>query len=45
MLRLVKDHAGLARLKLVGQWKIQQQLEIAATAFSLVRLRKLAPQS
>ncbi|MFO1007553.1 MAG: transposase [Planctomycetaceae bacterium] len=41
----LKTIAGLARLKLVGQWKIQQQLELAATAFNLVRLRKLAPQS
>ncbi|MFO1005154.1 MAG: IS5 family transposase [Planctomycetaceae bacterium] len=39
----LKTIAGLARLKLVGHWKIQQQLELSAAAFNLVRLRKLLP--
>ena len=39
----LKTIAGLARLRHVGQWKIEQQLELAAAAFNLIRLRKLAP--
>lgn len=36
-----KTIAALARTRLVGRWKITQQLEIAAAAYNLVRLRKL----
>lgn len=38
-----KTIAGLDKLKHVGQWKIQQQLELAGAAFNLIRLRKQAP--
>ena len=38
-----KTIAGLDKLRHVGQWKIQQQLELAGAAFNLIRLRKLAP--
>ncbi len=37
----IKTIAGLARTKLVGRWKIRQQLELAAAAYNLVRLIKL----
>ena len=37
----VKTVAGLARTKLVGRWKLTQQLQLAAAAYNLVRLRKL----
>lgn len=36
-----KTVAGLARTRLVGRWKIQQQLELASAAFNLVRMSKL----
>jgi transposase len=39
----MKTVAGLARTRLVGRWKIRQQLELAAAAYNLVRLRKLLP--
>jgi hypothetical protein len=39
----LKTIAGLDKLKHVGQWKIQQQLELAGAASHLIRMRKLAP--
>lgn len=39
----LKGVAGLGRSRLVGRWKLQQALELAAAAYNLVRLRKLAP--
>ena len=36
-----KTIAGLRRLKHVGQWKIKQQVELTAAAYSLVRMRRL----
>jgi hypothetical protein len=39
----LKSIAGLDRSRTVGRWKLQQMLEIGATAFNLVRLRKLKP--
>ena len=36
-----KSIAGLGRARHVGRWKIKQQLELAAAAYNLVRLRKL----
>jgi transposase len=38
-----KTIAGLDKLRHVGHWKIQQQLELAGAAFNLIRLRKLSP--
>jgi transposase len=38
----VKTVAGLARTRLIGRWKLQQQLHLAAAAYNLVRLRRLA---
>ena len=38
-----KGVAGMGRSRLVGRWKLQQTLELAAAAYNLVRLRKLAP--
>jgi hypothetical protein len=38
----VKTVAGQARTKLVGRWKIVQQMKLAAAAYKLVRMRKLA---
>ena len=32
-----------ARSRPVGRWKITQQMELAAAAFNLVRMRKLLP--
>jgi transposase len=37
----IKTVAGLYRTRLVGRWKIKQQLELAAAAYNLVRMRKL----
>ncbi len=37
----LKTVAGLARTRLVGRWKISQQLHLAAAAFNLVRMRAL----
>lgn len=37
----IKTVAGLVRTRLVGRWKIRQQMHLAAAAFNLVRLRKL----
>jgi len=39
----LKGVAGAGRSRLVGRWKLQQTLELAAAAYNLVRLRKLAP--
>lgn len=36
-----KTVAGLARTKLVGRWKLGQELYIAATAWNLLRLTKI----
>ena len=38
----LKTVANLYRTRLVGHWKIKQQLQLAAAAYNLVRLRKLA---
>jgi transposase len=38
----VKTVAGLCRTRLVGRWKIRQQMQLAAAAYNLVRIRKLA---
>lgn len=38
----IKTVAGLVRTRLVGQWKIAQQMHLAAAAYNLVRMRKLA---
>jgi len=37
----LKTIARLGRTRLVGQWKIRQQLQTAAAAYNLVRLGKL----
>ena len=39
----LKSIAGLGRSRVVGRWKLQQLWEVAAAAYNLVRLRKLAP--
>ena len=39
----LKGIAGAGRSRLVGRWKLQQTLELAAAAYNLIRLRKLAP--
>ena len=36
-----KTVGGLARTRLVGRWKITQQLDLTAAAYNLVRMRKL----
>jgi transposase len=36
-----KTIAGLSRARHVGRWKIRQQLELAAAAYNLVRMRTL----
>jgi hypothetical protein len=37
----IKSVAGMYHTPLVGRWKIKQQLELAAAACNLVRIRKL----
>ena len=37
-----KTVAGLYRTRLVGRWKLLQQVQLAAAAYNLVRMRKLA---
>ena len=37
----LKTIAGLGRTRLVGRWKLRQQLEVSAAAYNLVRMRKL----
>jgi len=39
----LKTVAKLDRCRTTGRWKLQQLLEIAAAAYNLVRLRRLAP--
>jgi transposase len=39
----MKTIAGMARSRHVGRWKIRQQMELAAAAYNLVRMRKLLP--
>ena len=39
----MKGIAGAGRSRMVGRWKLKQALELAAVAYNLVRLRKLAP--
>lgn len=39
----MKCIAGLERSRHIGRWKIKQQIQMAAAAFNLVRLRKLLP--
>ena len=39
----LKGVAGAGRSRLVGRCKVRQTLELAAAAYNLVRLRKLAP--
>jgi transposase len=38
----IKTVAGLTRTRLVGRWKIMQQMHLAAAAYNLVRIRRLA---
>lgn len=38
----IKTVAGLCRTRLVGHWKIKQQMQLAAAAYNLVRMRRLA---
>jgi transposase len=37
----LKTVAGLVKTRLVGRWKIRQQMTLGATAYNLVRLRSL----
>ena len=37
----LKCVAGLDRSRVVSRWKLQQLLELSATAFNVVRMRKL----
>lgn len=37
----IKTIGGLARSRHVGRWKIRQQMELAAAAYNLIRMRKL----
>jgi transposase len=37
----IKQVGGLARTRLVGQWKIRQQFQVVAAAYNLVRLSRL----
>lgn len=39
----MKCEAGLSRSRWVGRWKLQQQLELTAAAYNLIRIRKLIP--
>lgn len=36
-----KDFAGLWRTRLVGRWKLKQQMLVATAAYNLVRMTKL----
>ncbi len=38
----LKTVAGLARTRLVGPWKLRQQMQLAAAAYNLIRIRRLA---
>jgi transposase len=37
----IKQIGGLARTRLVGQWKVRQQFQMVAAAYNLVRLSRL----
>jgi hypothetical protein len=37
----IKDYAGFRRTRLVGRWKIRQQVMMAAAAYNLVRMTRL----
>ena len=39
----MKRIGGLVRGRFAGRWKLKQQMETAAAAFNLIRLRKLLP--
>jgi len=39
----IKDFAGLRRTRVVGRWKIKQQVQMAAAAYNLVRISRLKP--
>ncbi len=39
----MKVIAGLDRSRWIGRWKLQQQMELTAAAYNLVRMRKLLP--
>ena len=38
----LKTIAGLYRTRLIGRWKLKQQMQLAAAAYNLLRIRKLA---
>lgn len=38
----MKTIAGLYRTRLIGRWKLKQQVQLAAAAYNLLRIRKLA---
>jgi transposase len=38
----IKTVGGLVRTRLVGQWKLLQQMHLAAAAYNLIRIRNLA---
>ena len=38
----IKTVGGLARSRHVGRWMIQQQMQLTAAAYNLVRMRNLA---
>ena len=38
----IKTVAGLRRTNLVGRWKLKMQMQLAAAAYNLVRMRNLA---
>ena len=38
----MKTVAGLAGTRLTGRWKLGQQVRLAASAYNLVRMRKLS---
>jgi Transposase DDE domain len=37
----MKTVAGLGRSRWIGRWKLKQQMELAAAAYNLIRMRKL----
>jgi len=39
----MKTVAGLARSRWVGRWKLQQQMELTAAAYNLIRMGKILP--
>jgi transposase len=38
----LKTIAGLYRTRMIGRWKLKQQMQLAAAAYNLLRIRKLA---